>query len=134
MAPSPCPSSRSSTGFERQTSPSRRMNRRLRTLRQRSVLRKSRSATNAERDTISVRVWGPDVDTVEGVLAEGLEIWAGVDAANRLTAVFVAFGDEGRLAGVGHAAAEYLTIPVARLAAEAKAPSGFAYRSEEHTS
>lgn len=41
--------------------------------------------------------------------------------------MFVAFDTDGRLAGIGTGAAEYFTVPVAQLAAEAQAPSGFAY-------
>jgi hypothetical protein len=74
-----------------------------------------------------VRAWGPDVDDVVEALANDLEVWAGVDRENAYAVVFVAFDGEGRLAGVGYAAAAYFTVPVASLAAGAHAPSGFAF-------
>jgi hypothetical protein len=76
---------------------------------------------------VEVRAWGPDVDDVEEVLLSRFEVWAGVDPENAYAVVFSAFDAEGRLAGVGDAAAEYLTIPVADLAAEANAASAFAF-------
>lgn len=77
---------------------------------------------------VVVRAWGPDVDDVAEVLSRGFEVWAGVDPENdHYAVVFSAFDAEGRLAGVGTAAAEYFTAPVANLAVEANAASGFAF-------
>lgn len=87
----------------------------------------ARSATGAEVDDLRVQVWGPDIDNVIDVLDDGVEIWAGVDPEINYVVVFVAFDADGRLAGIGNAAAEYFTVPVAELAADAEARSGFAY-------
>lgn len=73
------------------------------------------------------RAWGPSVDEVQRVLAMGHELWAGSSPGEGYVAVFVAFDEQGRFAGVGHAAAEYFTIPVAELAVDAEAPTGEAY-------
>lgn len=84
----------------------------------------------ADGGQVEVKAWGPDVDDVddvEDVLAGGYELWAGVDPENAYVAVFSAFDPDGRLAGVGHAAAAYFTVPVAELAAEANAASGFKF-------
>jgi hypothetical protein len=87
----------------------------------------ARAADHADA-RVEVRAWGPDVDDVAEVLASGFEVWAGVDPDNDdYAVVFVAFDAEGRLAGVGTAAAEYFTVPVAGLAVEANAASGFAF-------
>jgi hypothetical protein len=76
---------------------------------------------------VEVRAWGPDIDDVEEVLSNGFEVWAGVDPDNAYAVVFSAFDAEARLAGIGHAAAQYFTVPVADLAAEANAAAGIAF-------
>jgi hypothetical protein len=80
--------------------------------------------TDADRE---VRAWGPDVDDVTEVRSNGFEVWAGVDPDLDYAVVFPAFDAQGRLAAVGTAAAGYFTVPVANLAAEANAASGFAF-------
>lgn len=87
----------------------------------------ARSAADAVGQSLAVRAWGPDVDDVKDVLTEGFEIWAGVDPDSNYIAVFAAFDADGRVAGIGNAAGEYFTVPVAELAAEADAASGYAY-------
>jgi hypothetical protein len=87
----------------------------------------ARSAAGSEKKSVAVRAWGPDVDDVKAVLAEEFEVWVGVDSESDYVAVFSAFDTDGRVAGIGNAAAEYFTIAVAELAAEAQAPSAFAY-------
>ena len=88
----------------------------------------ARSGTDPGGETVQVRVWGPDVSDVRGVPVDGFEVWAGVDSRNDdYAAVFAAFDDDGRVAGIGNAAAEYFTISVAELAAEAEAQSAFLY-------
>jgi len=42
----------------------------------------TRSVAGSGSGSVSVRVWGPDVDDVEEVLAEGFETWAGVGPEN----------------------------------------------------
>ncbi len=87
----------------------------------------ARSSKVVANGVLAVRVWGPDVDGVEEVLSDGFDVWVGVRPGNDYAAVFVAFDGKGRFAGIGNAAAGYFTVPVARLAAEADAPSGFAF-------
>lgn len=74
-----------------------------------------------------VELWGPDAERVREVLADGFEIWAGVEGEEGRAVVFAAFDADGRVAGIGNAAAQYFTIPIAELAADAEAPTGFAY-------
>lgn len=78
-------------------------------------------------EALEVHVWGPDVDGVKEVLSSGFDVWAGVDRQNNYAVVFMAFDGKGRFAGIGNGAADYFTVPVARLAAEGTAPSGFAF-------
>lgn len=87
----------------------------------------TRAAAAPREQVVEIEVWGPDVDDVEGVLAAGFEVWVGVDPELDVADVFAAFDAGGRVAGIGNAAAEYFTIPVAQLAADAQAPSAFAY-------
>ena len=72
-------------------------------------------------------MWGPDVDEVESVLRGGYELLAGVDSKSDNAVVFVAFDAEGRIAAVGHVAADFFTVPVARFAVDANARSGFEF-------
>jgi hypothetical protein len=76
---------------------------------------------------VKVRAWGPSMVEAQRVLGEGFQLWAGVDRGEEYVLVFVAVDERGRFAAVGHAAAEYFTIPAAVLAADAGAPSGEAY-------
>jgi len=91
------------------------------------AIAEARSPKVVANGVLEVRVWGPDVDGVEEVLSGGFDVWVGVRPGNDYAAVFAAFDGKGRLAGIGNAAAGYFTVPVARLAAEADAPSGFAF-------
>lgn len=52
---------------------------------------------------------------------------AGVSPESSYVLVFLAFDSEGRFAGLGHAAGEFFTVPVARLAASATATTGLAF-------
>jgi hypothetical protein len=74
-----------------------------------------------------LKAWGPSVAEGEHVLALGHELWAASDPEDEYVMIFVAFDKRGRFAAVGHAAADYFTLPVAELAASSGSPSGRAY-------
>lgn len=85
---------------------------------------RARACDRPAKEVLGVQVWGPDVDKVRAALSSGFKVWAGVDADLDYAVVFAAFDGQGRLAGIGNAAADYFTIPVAELAADADARSG----------
>jgi hypothetical protein len=91
------------------------------------VVSESRPASATTTGSLQVRVWGPVVDDVERALESGYEVWVGIPPESNYVSVFSAFDSGGRFAGVGRTAADYFTVPVARLAAEADAESGFAF-------
>ncbi|MEZ5245695.1 MAG: hypothetical protein R2707_11395 [Acidimicrobiales bacterium] len=87
----------------------------------------TRSAVPLTGSVGETSMWGPDVDDVESVLQGGYDLWAGVDRESDYAVVFVAFDAEGRFAAVGHVAADFFTVPVARFAVDANARSGFEF-------
>ena len=90
-------------------------------------IEEARAASDPGRSSVQVRVWGPDAGDVRGLIDDGFDVWAGVDPALDYAVVFIAFDARGRVAAIGNAAAEYFTIPVAELAAQADASSAFLY-------
>jgi hypothetical protein len=79
-------------------------------------------------DTASVEVdaWEPDIERVLQALDAGHELWAAVQCRGLGGNVcyIVAIDDEGRFAGIGDGAGLLFTAPLAREAADARAPSG----------
>lgn len=88
---------------------------------------RNRGDSEPESESLDAQVWGPDVDEIEEVLGQDLDVWIGIDPETNDVRVTAAFDEDGRVAGVGHAAADYFTAPVARFAADAAAASAFSF-------